>query len=145
MMQRPADASVDTGYIIGLLRPDDAFHVAAVRWAEEIPRARWRLITTTLVLAEIGDELRKHWYLVREILSELVSNPSIEVVPVTVELTARAIDFRDKRLDKEWGLTDCISFVVMQERGIRDALAADRHFEQAGFRALLREQPPRRT
>lgn len=41
--------------------------------------------------------------------------------------------------DKTWGLVDCISFVVMQERGITDALTADRHFQQAGFRALLLE------
>jgi predicted nucleic acid-binding protein len=42
------------------------------------------------------------------------------------------------RTDKEWSLTDCISFTVMSQYGIRDALTGDRHFEQAGFRALLR-------
>jgi predicted nucleic acid-binding protein len=40
--------------------------------------------------------------------------------------------------DKEWGLTDCISFVVMQEQGLTDALTADHHFEQAGFTILLK-------
>jgi predicted nucleic acid-binding protein len=43
--------------------------------------------------------------------------------------------------DKTWGLVDCISFVVMQERGITEALTAGRHFVQAGFRALLLEEP----
>ncbi|MFM5956954.1 MAG: PIN domain-containing protein, partial [Dolichospermum sp.] len=43
-----------------------------------------------------------------------------------------------QREDKEWGLVDCISFIVMQDRGITDALTADTHFQQAGFRALLR-------
>ena len=42
------------------------------------------------------------------------------------------------RKDKDWSLTDCISFVVMQEHGITDALTADHHFEQAGFVALLK-------
>jgi uncharacterized protein len=42
------------------------------------------------------------------------------------------------RSDKRWSLTDCISFVVMQERGLTEALTADRHFEQAGFSILLR-------
>jgi uncharacterized protein len=41
------------------------------------------------------------------------------------------------RRDKEWSLTDCISFVVMKERGLTEALTADHHFEQAGFKALL--------
>ncbi|KAF5428591.1 hypothetical protein C5S39_11130 [Candidatus Methanophagaceae archaeon] len=51
----------------------------------------------------------------------------------------RAIDFYRDREDKEWGLTDCISFIVMGDQGLTDALTADEHFEQAGFRALLRE------
>jgi predicted nucleic acid-binding protein len=42
------------------------------------------------------------------------------------------------RPDKDWSLTDCISFVVMAKRGISAALPADRHFEQAGFTALLK-------
>jgi predicted nucleic acid-binding protein len=42
-----------------------------------------------------------------------------------------------KRLDKDWSLTDCMSFVTMQECGISDALTADHDFEQAGFIALL--------
>ena len=42
------------------------------------------------------------------------------------------------RTDKDWSLTDCISFVVMNERGITDALTGDHHFEQAGFAALLK-------
>jgi len=44
------------------------------------------------------------------------------------------------RLDKEWGLIDCVSFIVMQERGLTNALTTDEHFEQAGFRALLRPE-----
>jgi len=42
------------------------------------------------------------------------------------------------RPDKEWGLVDCVTFVVMKKRGITEALTADEHFEQAGFQALLR-------
>jgi len=49
------------------------------------------------------------------------------------------LNIYENRQDKEWSLTDCLSFLVMQERGVMDALTADHHFEQAGFRALMRE------
>ena len=54
------------------------------------------------------------------------------------ELFASGSDLYAQRLDKDWSLTDCISFVVMRERGIAEALTADHHFEQAGFTILLR-------
>jgi len=46
-----------------------------------------------------------------------------------------------QRPDKEWGLTDCISFVVMQEQGISEAFTSDHHFTQAGFTILLSHKP----
>ncbi len=58
-------------------------------------------------------------------------------VPLTDELYQQAFDLFRDRPDKEWGLIDCASFVVMQ-RGLTEALTPDEHFEQAGFRALLR-------
>lgn len=45
------------------------------------------------------------------------------------------------RSDKEWSLTDCVSFNIMRERGLTSALTYDHHFEQAGFEALLRRDP----
>ena len=56
----------------------------------------------------------------------------------TQELYRSAFDLFSQRTDKEWSLTDCISFVVMQQRGLTEALTSDGHFEQAGFKALLR-------
>jgi predicted nucleic acid-binding protein len=44
-----------------------------------------------------------------------------------------------QRNDKNWGIVDCISFIVMEERRITEALTTDIHFQQAGFRALLRD------
>ncbi|MFM5887405.1 MAG: type II toxin-antitoxin system VapC family toxin, partial [Dolichospermum sp.] len=63
---------------------------------------------------------------------------SVEVVLLTNSLYKLAFDLFKQREDKEWGLVDCISFIVMQDRGISDALTTDIHFQQAGFRALLR-------
>jgi predicted nucleic acid-binding protein len=61
----------------------------------------------------------------------------IEVVPVSRALYERAFALYRGRNDKDWGMTDCVSFVVMEDRGIRQALTADDHFRQAGYQALL--------
>jgi predicted nucleic acid-binding protein len=63
-------------------------------------------------------------------------------VPATSELTDAGLSLHAARPDKEWSLTGCISFIIMTDRGIQRALAHDYHFEQAGFEALLRRDPP---
>jgi hypothetical protein len=60
------------------------------------------------------------------------------MIPATQELFDRGVALYESRPDKEWSLTDCISFVVMADHGITEALTGDRHFEQAGFVALLK-------
>ena len=138
------DVFMDTGHVIGFLRDDDEHHLAALYWSLRVRRERWRRITTTAVVAEVGDAFSKDWHVVRVYLQTIFTDPLLEIVAVDADLLGRAVDLRDGRLDKDWGLTDCISFVVMQERGLSTALAADRHFQQAGFRALLREDAPAR-
>jgi predicted nucleic acid-binding protein len=68
--------------------------------------------------------------------------PPFIFIPASPELFADGLRLHHERPDKEWSLTDCISFHVMRERGITRALAYDIHFEQAGFEALLRRDPP---
>jgi predicted nucleic acid-binding protein len=65
-------------------------------------------------------------------------DPAIQIIPTSAELEAAGLLMYSTHTDKEWGITDCISFAIMRERGITDALTADHHFEQAGFIALLR-------
>jgi len=69
-------------------------------------------------------------------------DPRIEVVAYSGELSAGAIRLFALRSDKDWRLRDCLSFLIMGRRNIREALTADNHFEQAGFRAILSETPP---
>jgi hypothetical protein len=71
------------------------------------------------------------------LVARLQADPENELVPPSIELMARGIQLYDERPDKKWSLTDCISFVVMQDRGITEALTGDHHFEQAGFKILL--------
>ncbi|HEX8432292.1 MAG TPA: hypothetical protein VF625_13470, partial [Longimicrobium sp.] len=62
---------------------------------------------------------------------------NIAVVTVDTSLLTRGLELFERRADKGWGLNDCISFIVMRDRGLMDAATGDRHFQQAGFRALM--------
>jgi predicted nucleic acid-binding protein len=75
----------------------------------------------------------------RKLLDRLLNESGYDIVFETDGLLRRAFDLFRSRSDKSWGLTDCVSFILMQEAGITDALTADVHFQQAGFRALLLE------
>jgi predicted nucleic acid-binding protein len=74
----------------------------------------------------------------RILVDSLLTDARVTIVPPTKQLFDQGIDLYDSRPDKEWSLTDCISFVVMQQLQLSEALTGDRHFEQAGFRALLK-------
>ncbi len=127
---------VDTGYILALVNAADQWHDAA---RDAALTTRSPFVTTEAVLVEIGNALaRTRWrHLGIATLHDLRTDPDIEVVPVDSDLFARGLVLYSTRADKEWGLTDCISFAVMQERDLTEALTTDRHFEQAGFRKIL--------
>lgn len=141
LMPMANEIFLDTAYAIALASERDNHHTAAVRLAQGLQAQRVRLITTQAVLLEIGNALSKERYRLGAIrlLAALESDPNIEIVPLTHDLYARAFRLFRERLDKEWGLTDCVSFVVMRDRGLSQALTPDIHFRQAGFRALLLE------
>jgi hypothetical protein len=116
----------------------------AVRLADLLQAAGTRLVTTQAVLLEIGNALSRQRYRRAAVvlLNALETDSKVEIVSLSEQLYTQAFQLYCQRLDKEWGLVDCISFIVMQERGITEALTADEHFQQAGFRVLLRESLP---
>ncbi len=132
---------LDTSFAIALSSVTDQNHVRAVQLANQIETNKTRLVTTQAILLEIGNALSKqrHRAAAIQLLESLETDPSVEVVLLTNSLYKLAFNLFKQREDKEWGLVDCISFIVMQDRGITDALTADTHFQQAGFRALLRD------
>lgn len=130
---------LDTGFAIALLSPRDQYHAAAFRLAAEIRRQRTRIITSDAILLEIGAALAKSAYRPAAIkfIDGLRADPSVEIVSLDSSLLDVAYQLFRERPDKEWSLTDCVSFIVMRERRISQALAADDHFTQAGFIPLL--------
>ena len=143
-MALPRRVFVDTSYVVALQLPRDQHHAAARAAAVEVLRSRPQQFTTHAVLLEIGDSLARPATRssALRILRSLESDPATEVVPLTGERYAAGRALYDSRPDQFWGLTDCVSFAVMRELGLTAALTADRHFEQAGFRALLRDLGP---
>ncbi|MFM6253122.1 MAG: type II toxin-antitoxin system VapC family toxin, partial [Dolichospermum sp.] len=131
---------LDTSFAIALSSVTDQKHARAVELANQIETNRTLLVTTQAILLEIGNALSKQRYRASaiQLLESLETDPNVEVVLLTNSLYQVAFNLFKQREDKEWGLVDCISFIVMQDRGITDALTADTHFQQAGFRALLR-------
>ncbi len=138
------DAFLDTSYAIALVSESDQYHARANAWADRLEAARTHLITTRAVLLEIGNSLAKRRFrsVAVQLLASLEADPAITIVSLTDHHYTRAFDLYRNRPDKDWGLTDCVSFVVMTERGLTSALTADEYFEQAGFIALLRRDPP---
>jgi len=126
----------DASYYVALLSPRDQHHADAVRISGELRRP---IVVTEFVLIEVSNALAEVESRERAVAlwSHLRSDPSVTIVAPITELVAQGLDLYARRSDKEWSLTDCISFVVMEERGLTDALTADHHFEQAGFIALL--------
>jgi hypothetical protein len=123
---------VDTGYLLALINTADKYHPQARATAGLVTPP---FVTTEAVLTEIGNALsdRRWRKLAVDTLNDLRTDSNVQVVTVDATLFEQALNFYAARLDKEWGLTDCISFVVVQAHHIRQALTTDRHFEQAGF------------
>ncbi|MGA7729807.1 MAG: PIN domain-containing protein [Chloroflexia bacterium] len=132
---------LDTAYALALISPRDEFQERARSLSVQLEKSRTLVVTTRAVLVEIGNALSKRQFrsAAIQLLESLEADPTIDIVPLSEQLYAQAYELYRARPDKEWGLVDCISFVVMQERRINDALTSDEHFRQAGFRALLRE------
>lgn len=127
----------DTSYLLALLNPGDELHASATKLSMGLDEP---VVTTAWVLTELGDALHRgrNREIFGRFLDTLGEHQDFEIVPASPSLFDHGVALFRSRPDKEWSLTDCISFVVMSDKGISEALTADRHFEQAGFSALLK-------
>jgi predicted nucleic acid-binding protein len=130
----------DTSFWIALVVKQDEHHHCAQAWSKAVSG---RMITTRAVLLETANALsRPAWRsLAISLIEQLERRSDIEIAPLSDSLWNEAWQLFRTREDKSWSLTDCASFVTMQDRRLDDALTADSHFVQAGFRALLQSVP----
>ena|SRR2546423_121325 len=126
----------DTFLYVALLNRHDMCHTKAAVFVGSLQS---EIVTTEWVLAEVADAFAASAVRprIKTFIEELRANRLVKVIEADSSLFRRGLDLYHARPDKEWSLTDCTSFVVMQELHLNDAATGDRHFEQAGYRALL--------
>lgn len=133
----------DTTAFIALGNTRDELHQSAIKVSHELAKNQAHVLTTDAILVEIANAFSKAssrpvaWRLI-EAIQASVALQAATIVHVDVILWQRGWQLYRTRSDKNWGLTDCISFVVMQDYGIKRAFTQDHHFEQAGFVRLLK-------
>jgi len=130
---------VDASGWIALVNANDTLHHQSVRLFQQRLNDGRGFVTSSVVLLEVGNwlspvPLRR---LASGLMERIEHSTRIQVVELTPELYRKGWQLYRERPDKNWGVIDCVSFTIMQERNIVEALTGDRHFQQAGFMALL--------
>lgn len=130
---------VDTSFVVALVNEKDQHHDRASELADLFDG--YPLVTIDAVLLEVGNALARNFKeQAIEIIEDFLTSEESEVVRLDESLFQRAFELYRTHRDKTWGMIDCVSFVVMRERGIVDALTSDKDFRQAGFNALMRSE-----
>ena len=131
----------DAGYWIALFNPRDQLHTRAIAVSQSTQNRS--IVTSQLVLIEFLNYYASLGQMFRQqavgVVRSLQQDTNVEIVPLSDEQFEAALTLYAQRQDKTWGIIDCASFLIMEERGITEALAYDEHFRQAGFVPLLRE------
>ena len=127
---------IDTPGCFCILDKKDSRHVVAVTQYDSASNK----VTHSFVIAELValcDKRRFSRTTILGFLSELFDDPEVSIIWVDEELTKTAFGLLNDRLDKSWSLCDAVSFVIMENMAINEALTTDHHFEQAQFVQLL--------
>jgi predicted nucleic acid-binding protein len=132
---------VDTSAWLALVNKSDIFHLKAKEIRDNLVKNKVKFVVTDYIIVEIANCLSR--IPLRSAAIQLISfikaSEQIEIVPIGREIYDEAWDLYSRHQDKEWGFTDCTSFVVMNRNGIKQAFTTDHHFEQAGFTILLKD------
>jgi len=130
---------LDTSFVVALENRDDPLHATARQLDQELLQENAVLLLHWGILLEIGDGYARLGRRSKgiELLARFEQEQGYEVYPLTDDVMRQAATLYRSRRDKEWGLTDCVSFALMRELQVTHALTADVHFRQAGFVAML--------
>jgi len=130
----------DTSYWIALFNPRDELHQTAAATSRTYRHSR--VVTSEMVLTEFLNSFSDHGQRLRRAAARAVEDlreaSQVAIVPQTPQLFEKALRKYGEITDKSWSLTDCASFIIMEEEKLTAALTHDRPFAQAGFQTLLR-------
>jgi uncharacterized protein len=131
----------DTFYWIALTNPRDNWHQRVLELTATLDRIQ--IITTDEVLTEVLNFLCTHGPPMRrrtaQLIRDILEDPNIEVISQTHSSFNQGLILYEKRLDKAYSLTDCISMQIMKQMSIEEILTHDKHFTQEGFRILFQD------
>ena len=130
---------VDTSGFFALLVKKDDQHEQARTILHQAGKRGTPFLTTDYVLDETATLLmaRGHGYLLQGFFDNILKSKACQLVwtgATNFHTTTAAFL---KYHERGWSFTDCLSFQVMTERKLQKALTKDKHFQQAGFKALL--------
>jgi len=133
---------LDTSFVIALENRADPHHERAKALDRDLLNVSATLMLHWGILFEIGDGYARLGRRAKgqQLLARFQNEQGYLVHPITEPLLQEAMKLYFGHSDKEWGLTDCVSFALMKQEGVIEALTADDHFLQAGFKALLLEK-----
>ncbi len=130
----------DTSFYIAVSNPNYALHADAIAVATDL---RGEVVTSDFVLLEAGNYFARAGFrsLFLQLVATVRADTRTRILPAHRDLWDRGFTLYSQRPDKDWSMTDCTSFVIMQDEQLIDALTADHHFRQAGFTCLLPVAP----
>lgn len=130
---------IDTAAWLALANKSDTLHKRAIALNQDLLSQGTRYTTTDYVLTEVANALSRppHRKTTVRFLEAIFSSKNIGIATITRARFLRAWQLYKSRPDKEWGLTDCTSFIVMEDEHIRQAFTSDHHFKQAGYICFL--------
>jgi len=132
---------IDTSGFYALLVAGDSKHAEAEAWLKTARRSRLRAVTTDYVLSETATLLKAKGYghLLKSFFDTMAASEVARIEWTDPPQFEKAKQFLLRHADHDYSFADCVSFVVMRELSLQEALSKDKHFREAGFTPLLAE------
>ncbi|MDO8644268.1 MAG: PIN domain-containing protein [bacterium] len=126
---------MDTGAFYARYVVRDEHHEEAQALWRRVAQERQACLTTNFILDEMMTLLIYRFGTLKALQAarEIYTSQIIQIIPVTLELELKALDWLERFLDQNFSMTDAVSFALMEEKGIKTAFTFDHHFEIAGF------------